>query len=73
MQRSNMSEMLLNMCRNQPKPTIELAFYSIKTCIPSATTKGLILGMSIKAHLVNLSDVDPDHLNYPSMGMTISS
>jgi len=39
MQRSNMSAILLNTCRNQPKPTTEFTFYSIQTCIPPTTTK----------------------------------
>ncbi len=33
----------------------------------------LILGVLIKAHLVNLGGVDLDHLNYPGLGMAISS
>jgi hypothetical protein len=34
---------------------------------------GLILGVSIKAHLFNLGSTTLDHLNYPSLGMAISS
>jgi hypothetical protein len=39
MQRPNMSAILLNTCRNQLKLTTELAFYSIRTCIPLVTAK----------------------------------
>jgi len=33
----------------------------------------LILGVSIKAHIVNLGNVALDHLKYPGLGMATSS